>query len=136
MTVYDDYDLIKINISNDFKFIDIIKLIYSKCNHKLTLNEKQKILDYLNYIEEIPLNEEFNNNVVNDNDLNKFNYNMSKLNEHIDFSILGHNIIRNKKTKYYKKQKNTYNNNKNINSQKKINNEEQEDEDEFVDIEL
>ena len=143
LIVFNDYNLIKFNINNNFNFIDIIKLIYSKCNKDLSLLQKQKVLDYLNYDEEIPQQSDCIE-YKECKEFNKFNYNMSKLNDNIDFSILGTNIIRN--TKMYKKKKNK---NSNIYSRQKekisnnniINNKEYEDDDdnnddEFVDIQL
>lgn len=142
LTVFNDYNLIKVNIYNDFKFIDIIKLIYSKCNKKLSSLQKQKILDYINYDDKETPNIEYKEYEK----YNKFNYNMSKLNDNIDFSILGTNIIRNnnikkkeKKSSNYSLQKNKNNNiinSKNYEEDDDEDNKEFQDDNEFIDIEL
>jgi hypothetical protein len=149
-----NYDLIKEHVINNFKFVDIIKLMYSKCNTNILLSEKKLILDYLNYDKTIINKYDDDTQHIKEdtadmiNEYNKFNNNMTKLNNNIDFLTLGDNIIRNDKIR---NNKHTNNKNKSSNKVKKNSNNynlkntlvsnnndetELEDDTEFVDVHL
>ena len=111
LKVCKDYDLIKLNIYNNFRFEDVIKLLFSKFNKKISNYEKDKILKYLKFEnkqqeeEKEEEQQEEQHEEDDDEEFNKFNYNMERLNNNIVFSLLGNNIIRNDKIDFKKVQK-------------------------------
>lgn len=92
---FNNIEDIKDKIYQGFSFNSIIQYMYSKCCKNLNKYEDKSILNYFNESEKPQ---------INSDNIDKIFYHLNKINDNIDFDLLGLN------TGYYHKKKDTSNN--------------------------
>ena len=97
---FNDINSLKHKIYEKFSFEDIIKYMYSKCSTRIDYLEKKKILDYLNY-EDYGLENDLTNSssYKREEQLDRLFYNLNRIDNNIDFNLLGTNTNYNHKSK-------------------------------------
>lgn len=86
-------------INNNTRIYDLILYMFSKTKTNITSLYQNKTKNYLNIEEETTTsgedNREDNKDDISIKQYEKYMYNLSKLNHHIDFTVLGNNVYSN-----------------------------------------